>query len=106
MRRSLLISSPAIIFMLASCQKSGTSSNTSAIEGTFKLQYFTLQTNGSVASTDGEKTVTTTDYTTTNNQGTFSFNNSILTATGLTYTIDTEIKSYLYDGPDLIDSLS
>lgn len=77
MKKYLIAGSLGTVVMLASCKKDDSTENTnSAIEGNYKLKYCTSQTNSTVTSTDGEKTVTTTDYTTINNQGTITFNNS------------------------------
>ena len=105
MKRNIFLSSLAIIIMLASCKKDDTKITT-AIEGTYKLKYLTASTNSTVKGTDGEKTVTTSHYTTLNNQGTLVFDKSNLTYTGLTYSIDTEAKYYLYQDNDLLDSSS
>lgn len=108
MKTHLSATSLAVIVMLAACNKKDdtTENTTVAIEGTFKLNYITSQTSSSVTSSYGDKAVTTTDYTTTNNQGTITLKNSTLTATGFAYSIDAIVRSYLYDGADLIDSLS
>ena len=107
MKRHLLLGTLAVIVVLASCKKDNNKdNNTSGIEGTFKLKYLTSKTNAITTVTDGEKAITTSDYTTINNQGTIVFTGSTLSATGLTYTVDTEAKYYLYDGADLIDSSS
>ncbi len=107
MKKHLLLSSLAVIVILASCKKEDTPQNTSAsIDGSYKLKYITANTNSIVTVSDGEKTITKSDYTSTNNQGIINFNNSTLTATGLSYTVATEAKGYIYFGADLIDSVT
>jgi hypothetical protein len=96
-----------VIVILSSCQKeSSTDSNTATIEGTYKLKYLTSKTNSTITGDDGEKAVTTSDYTTIDNQGTILFDNSNLSATGLTYTVDTIANVYLYQDNQLINSSS
>jgi hypothetical protein len=93
--------------MLASCKKdNNTDSNAAGIQGTYKFKYLTAKTNSTATSTDGEKTITTSDYTTINNQGTIVFDNSNLTSTALAYAVDTQAKYSLFEGADLIDSSS
>lgn len=105
MKKFLVISAVAVIVMLVSCKKDN-SNNTKGIDGTYKFKSLSAKTNSTVIGSYGEKIITTADYTSTNNQGTLVFNNSTATGTGLTYTINTEAKSYMYDGPDLTDSSS
>lgn len=101
-----LLGSLAFIIMLASCKKDDPqTTNSAAIDRSYKLKYLTANTNSTVVSGD-QKTVTTSDYTTTNNQGTVTFGNSTLTATGLAYSVNTNAKGYLYFGGELIDSFS
>lgn len=101
-----LLGSLAIIVMLASCKKDDPqTTNSASIEGSYKLKYITAKTNATVLSGD-EKSVAISDYTTTDNQGTITFNNSTLTATGLSYSVNTNAKGYLYFGGDLVDSFS
>ena len=94
------------IVLLAACKKDKSNNNTAAIDGTYKLKYISAKTNSTITGSLGDKAVTTSDYTTTNNGGTIAFSNGMLTATGLTYTVDTEAKLYEYDGTDLLDSAS
>jgi hypothetical protein len=96
----------SIVILFAACKKDKTSSGNSAIEGTYKFKYISAKTNITITGSFGDKAVTTSDYTTTNNGGTATFSNGTLTATGLTYTVDTEAKLYEYDGTDLLDSAS
>ena len=56
-------------------------------------------------SNSGDKVITISDYSTINNAGNVIFNNGILTAQGVTYSVDTQSKTYQYDGADLLDSL-
>lgn len=106
MTKHLLFSLLTTIVILSSCKKDSSGTNTSAIQGTYKLKYLTSKTNSTAIGTDGEKIVTTSDYTTINNQGTLIFDNSKLTATGLTYAVDAKAFYYLYQDNQLVDSSS
>lgn len=107
MKRHLPLYALAIIGVLSSCQKGlpAENSNTS-IDGAFTLKYFAGKSNSTVTSTSGEKTITTLDYATANTQGLIVLNNQTLTAKGISYSIDSEIKGYIYDGANLLDSLT
>lgn len=106
MKRHLILSAFTIIVTFASCKKdSNTDTNSTGIQGTYKLKYLTAKTS-SIATSDDEKSVTTSNYTTINNQGTIVFDNSKMSSTGLTYTVDTIAKYWLYEGADLVDSSS
>jgi len=101
-----LLGSLAIIIMLASCKKEDTpATNSATIEGSYKFKYLSASTKSTVVSGD-EKAVTNSDYTTSDNQGTVTFSNSVFTGTGVAYSLNTTAKSYLYFGGELIDSLS
>ncbi len=54
---------------------------------------------------DAQKYVTLSDYTSTNNAGTVTFDGSTMTGTGLTYTIDGIAKTYIYTNGVVEDSL-
>ena len=95
----------AMIVMLASCKKDKTSSTT-GIEGTYKFKNLSAQTQSSIAGNLGDKIVTLSDYTTTNNGGTLTFANNTMTASGLTYTVNTQAEFYEYYNNDLLDSAS
>ena len=100
---------PAILItmvMLASCKKDKTSATTSGIEGTYKFKSFSAQTQSSIAGNLGDKIVTLSDYTTTNNGGTLTFANNTVTVTGLTYSVNTQAEFYEYYNNSLLDSAS
>ena len=105
MKKHLILGLLSLIVMLDSCKKDK-NSDTAGVQGTYKLKYLTSKTNAVATGTTGDKSVTTSDYTTINNQGTLVFDNSNLTATGLTYTVDTDAKYSLFQDNQLIDSSS
>jgi len=53
-----------------------------------------------------DKTVSFTNYTTENNAGTISINDSTFKASSLTYTISSTIKTYTYQNGVLFDSMN
>ena len=106
MKKHIILSLVTFILILASCKKENNNNNAAAIQGTYKLKYLTSKTNSTATGTDGEKIVTTSEYTTINNDGIIVFDNSNLTATNLTYSVQTVASSYLYQDNDLIDSLT
>ena len=100
-----LLCSLAVIAMLASCKKDNdTPGSTAGLEGTYKFKYLSAQTNTTSTGSAGDKIVTTSDYTTENNQGTIVFTNTSLSATGLAYSVNSSAKYDLYDGTNLISS--
>jgi hypothetical protein len=103
MKKHLILSLLTCILILGSCKKDNDTTPTS-IEGTYKIKSLSAKTNAIVTGSDGEKIVTTSDYTTINNQGTLVFDPSNLTYTGLTYSIDAEAKYYIYLDNELLDS--
>ena len=95
----------SIVILLAACKKDGPASATS-VDGTYDFKYMSIKSNSSIVGSAGDKTVTTSDYSTINNGGTVIFNNGTLTAQAVTYSVDTKSMLYLYDGDDLITSSS
>ena len=93
------------IILLAACKKETTGGNTS-IEGTYKFKYISAKTSSSITGNYGDKTVTTSEYSTTDNGGSVSLVNGALTATNLTYSVAAQAKLYEYDGANLLDSSS
>ena len=91
--------------MLASCKKDKTSTAT-GIEGTYKVKSFSAQTQSSIAGNLGDKIVTISNYTTTSNGGTLTFANNTMTATGPTYSVNTQAEFYEYYNNTLLDSAS
>ncbi len=107
MKKYLLPGLLMAIVMLASCKKDDNkNTNATGIQGTYKLKYLTASINNTETATDGEKTVSITDYTTINNQGTLIFDNANLSYTGLSYSVDTQAKYYIYQDNELLDSAS
>lgn len=105
MKKLLVPGLLSTIILLAACKKDN--SNTAAgIEGTYKLKNISSKTYSTAIGSFGDKVITTSDYTTTNNAGTITFSNSTLTASGLTYTVNADATYYLYNGADLLDSSS
>ena len=106
MKRNFTLSLLAIIVILGSCKKDDTNTDSATIQGTYQFKYISAKTNSTVTGSDGEKAVTTSDYTTINNQGTIVFDASNLSGTGLTYTVNDEAASYFYQDNQLLDSIS
>src|ERR1700712_967120 len=97
MKQTLYLGFFAIIIMLASCKKEDKKDDgTGGIQGTYKLKNLSASTNSTVVADDGEKTITLSDYTTTNNQGTLVFDQTNLTYTGLSYSVATDARYFLY----------
>jgi hypothetical protein len=78
----------------------GDTSNTSNTEvGNWKfisLHATVLQTTEYTQDSNAVKSVTSSDYTTENNDGTIKFDGSKMTSTGLTYSVNTIAKGYSY----------
>ncbi len=91
--------------MLASCNKDKTSSTT-GIEGTYKFKNFSAYTQSSIADNMGDKIVTLSNYTATDNGGTLTFANNTMIDTGLTYSVNTQAEFYEYYNDALLDSAS
>jgi len=105
MKRYLIYSLLAGMVIFYSCKKENSNTNP-ALQGNYKLKYFTSNTNSTITGSDGEKSVTTSDYTTINNLGTIAFDGSNLTTVGVTYTINAVAKGYIYQDNLLLDSSS
>lgn len=106
MKKAILMGILGLMVVLASCKKEEDNSpgGNQSIDGSYKLKFISSHQNTSTEGSFGEKAVGITDFTTTNNNGTIVFNGTTLTATGLTYDVNTDMKVYLYDANILIDS--
>lgn len=83
MKKHHILSLLAVIAILGSCKKDDTNTDTTSIHGTYQFKYITAKTNSTITGSDGEKVVTTSEYTTINNHGTVVFDQSNFTATGI-----------------------
>lgn len=101
---TLLVLCP-VLFIIASCKKDKTNNN-SVIEGTYKFKSAHIQTNSTIAGTDGEKAITISDYITINNAGTIVIDASNINTTGLSYEVNASAKGYFYQDNALTDSFS
>lgn len=120
-----LLCAVSVSLLIVSCQKevemsidSSTGASTTGgtstagstdISGTWKFVNIQAQTtaiNEIIAGNDISKTVTTSNYTTINNGGTVTFASGTLTATGLTYEMNTIAKVSLYQNGAFVDSFS
>lgn len=105
MKKYLLYSLLAGMIVFYSCKKDSSNTDTS-IKGTYEFKYLTSKTNSTITDSDGGKSVTTSDYTTINNQGTIAFDGSNITTVGVTYTVDAVAKVYFYQDNQFLDSSS
>lgn len=92
--------------MICSCKKDDSNKNPSALQGTYNLMYVTAKTNSIITTSDGDKSVTISQYKTTNNQGVVTFAPSNYTSTNVSYSIQTVATNYSYEDGELLDSSS
>ncbi|HEV9035714.1 MAG TPA: hypothetical protein VGQ51_03810 [Puia sp.] len=103
-RKLTLLLFLAPLLLVISCKKSN-SSGPSALVGTWN--FLDMKANTSTRATNsGITTVTVANYTTINNAGTAKFTNDSMSVAGLTYAVNTNAETYLYQGSVLYDSLS
>lgn len=120
MRAKLVWTFIIISTITISCQKEasfdpnnsnggGGSTSGQSIIGNWKFIEFNAKTKSTGIATDpvlgNIKTVTVSDYTTKNNDGTLNIEASKLTATALTYSVNSVAKVYMYEDNVLVDSL-
>lgn len=113
MRTSFFIVVVAISLSLISCQKeadfdpgnpNGGGGSGPSILGEWK--FIQMQAKTKVTGVSGMiKSVTVSDYTTTNNAGTFVIEASKITAKDIAYSINTTATGYFYENNILIDSI-
>jgi hypothetical protein len=106
MKRNSYLCLLVIITVIASCKKDDAKTSSASIEGTYSFKGLTAKTNSTITGDDGEKVVTVTNYSTTNNMGTVVFDNSKVTNTGLSYSVNSIATGYFYEDNVLIDSTS
>ncbi|MES1223654.1 MAG: hypothetical protein ABUT20_49620 [Bacteroidota bacterium] len=102
----LLIFSSAIY--LVSCKKdSSANPATGNVNGTYKFVSLTANTTSTVTITDGtttDKTITKSVYTTKDNAGTLTIDDTKVVSTGLSYSIDTVVTVESYEDGVLTDT--
>lgn len=96
----------AALAIIASCKKDDTKTNATGIDGTYKFNGIHATTNSTITTDDGEKTITLSDWTSTNNQGTLVFENGQVTNTNFSYSVNSVSKGYYYQDNLLMDSVS
>ncbi|MDQ2720539.1 MAG: hypothetical protein M3Z26_12385 [Bacteroidota bacterium] len=106
MKKNLILSVVTVLFILSACKKNNDNNGSSGIQGTYKLKYLTGKTNATLTGTGGEKSVTTSDYTSTNNTGVIVFGSSNATSTGMSYSINTLAYNTTYQDNVFVDSSS
>ena len=104
-------------FILTSCQKeismeqftgSGGGGSNANLIGNWKFINLDAKTKSTVEVNDGVdvlKTISLTDYITTDNGGSLKIDASKITSTDLTYTINTTVKGSVYENGTLINTL-
>jgi len=93
-----LLSATCFLLLFASaCKKD--SGEKSALDGNWNFTSTSATTSSTVVVDDGggviEKTVTTSNYTSTDNKGTVAIGGGVMTVKGLSYTVDVD-ASYIY----------
>ena len=106
MKRNLFLMLSSILLLLASCKKDDAKTAATGIEGTYKLQSLSAQTNSTIVGTDGEKEITTADYTSMNNAGTIVIDESNFKASGLSYEVNSTALASFYQDNQFVDSIS
>lgn len=98
-----------LLLATVSCKKSNSGSTGASLSGTWNFVGLVAQTSATVDQVyggDDYKDVTVSNYTTTNNGGTITFNGGVATETNLTYEANfTALESTYFDG-QLINSTS
>ncbi|MGE5106816.1 MAG: hypothetical protein ACM3H8_04695 [Sphingobacteriales bacterium] len=99
-----------------SCQKEASNEilgapnqQNNALIGTWKFSFLNAKTKVEEQATDGtdvEKAITTSDYTSFNNKGTYVFNTTDAIGTGIAYDIDVVAKTEYYINNVLEDTFS
>ena len=95
------------LFVFYSCKKSSDSPS-NAISGNYKFVSVHATTSDSEQYTDlgvVNKTVTTSEYTSTNNTGSVVIDASNFTATGIGYSVSTIAHARIYEDGAIVDSL-
>jgi len=97
MRMKILLPTASLLLLFAACKKD--SGEKSALDGNWNFTSLSATTSSTEVADYGggdvEKTVTTSSYTSTNNKGTVAIGGGVMTAKGLSYSVDIN-ASYIY----------
>ena len=108
----LMLSSLLMALAIISCKKDSANSSqggSNAVTGTWKLVSIQANAESDVQYTDNGvvyKTVTLSNYTSTNNTGTIVFTADSMKSTNVSYTVNTTAVGYEYEDGVLLDSIS
>ena len=106
-----------ISFVFISCQKevngdifpgSNPPPPVNPLLGTWKFTGLTAATKAEATATDGttiEKIISTSNYSTVNNKGSFLFNAADFAGTGLSYDLSTAVKAIFYENNTAVDTI-
>jgi hypothetical protein len=92
MRAKITLSAATLLLLSATaCKKS---SEKGALDGSWAFTSVQTKGTSTVEYNDGdeEKSITTSDYTSTNNKGTIAISGNTMSSKGIAYTIDTELS--------------
>lgn len=107
MKKTPLLLMAVLTIAFISCKKEKSENSAADIEGTYSFKGMSVKTiSDNVVSAAGERAITTMEYTTTDNAGTIVIKSGIMTATDLTYSIDTRAEYEYYTNGVLDDTLS
>jgi hypothetical protein len=98
-----------LLSSMISCKKDSSSTGSSGIDGNYKFVSLQSQTSSTAQFSDGVSnynSLTTSNYTTTNNTGTIAIGNNTMTGNGIGYSINSTATTYEYIDNVLFDSLS
>ncbi|MDN3654446.1 hypothetical protein QWZ08_02340 [Ferruginibacter paludis] len=111
MKKIPLFTTLAVSLFIISCKKedSTAGNNTDPLKGHWKFLTMKANTKATMAYDFGGTTmvsITTSDYTTTNGVGSFSFANGTATTLGIGYSLETNVFTASYENGQLTDTMS
>src|SRR5450755_761909 len=98
-----------LFICFSACKKDNNSSGSSSLNGNWTFNGFHATTLSSAQDTDAGivfKTVTASDYTTTDNGGTVNITGATMTGTGLTYSANMNLFVTDYQDNVIVDTFS
>jgi len=105
----LLVVLVASVVVILSCHKSNSGGAGGPLPGTYQFSHIVWQrqsTNETSSAGTDEKQVSITNYTTTQNTGTFVFTRDSISLKGVSYAANSTVKVYDYENGALSDSFA
>jgi hypothetical protein len=105
--KKIILLYATFLFVFTSCKKDSSANGSDALSGTWKFTSLTAHTESTLEYNDAgldDREVTTSDYTSADNAGTYTFSGGTATGSGITYSVSTNAYLSIYENNILVEN--